>query len=145
MSEPRDRRIVCHLGTETAIEVVKHLPGCAEPGGTKIPLHGPKFEQGAMGLLVYPFQGLHSSAKGTPSRVVLRESPESFGSAQYRMAANPCYNTEILFSGPIHTEKGTRHTKNNIWRPTLHLWCNLHVHNHQNMPGTSPHWAVCPR
>ena len=81
---------MCHLGTETTREVDKNLPGRAEQGGTQISLHEPKFEQGAMGILVSPFQGAKSSAKNTPGNVVLREYFASFGSAHYIMAATPC-------------------------------------------------------
>ena len=75
----------------------KNLPGRAEQGGTQISLHEPKFEQGAMGILVSPFQGAQSSAKDTPVRVVLYESIASFGSAHYRMSGTPRYNVENYF------------------------------------------------
>ena len=89
MSDPSGSSTLCHLCTETAREVDKNLPGRAEQVRTQIPPHEPKVERGAMGILVSPFQGAKSSAKYTPSRVVLRGSLASSGSADYRMAANP--------------------------------------------------------
>ena len=88
-SEPSGSSILFHLGTETAREVDKNLPGCDEQGGTQIPLNKPEVERGSMGILVSPFQGAQSSAKDTTGRVVLRESLASFGSDHYRMAATP--------------------------------------------------------
>ena len=41
----------------------------------------------------------------------MQESIASFGSADYRMAATPRYNTEILFSEFIHAKKITWPTK----------------------------------
>ena len=90
MSEPSVRSILCHLGTKTAREVDTNLPGSAEQGRTKIPLHKPKVEQGSMGIVVYPFQGEQSSSKDTTGRVILQESLASFGSAHYRMDKTPC-------------------------------------------------------
>ena len=46
-----------------------------------------------------------------PGRVVLQEYPAYFGSARHRMAAIPHSNAEILFSGFIHTKKGTQQKK----------------------------------
>ena len=91
-SEPRGSSISCHIGTETAREVVKKLPGRDEQGRRKIPLHKPTVKREAMGILVSLFQDTQSSAKDIPGRMVLREYPAYFGSAHYRMAATPHSN-----------------------------------------------------
>ena len=92
----------------------KKLPGHNEQGRTKILAHEPKVKRGAMGLLVSPFKGSYGSAENTPSHVILRKSLASFESAHQIMAAMPCSNAEIIFSGFVHIENGTRQTKNPI-------------------------------
>ena len=110
-SEPSGRSISCDLGTETDREVDKTYLNVLNKEEQKIPLHELKVKRGSMGIIVSPFQGAQSSAKDTPGRVILRESLALLGSAHNRMAATHRYNAEILFSGFIHTKKGTRPTK----------------------------------
>ena len=70
-SEPSRINLLFHLGTETAREVNKNSPVRVEKGGMEIHLHKPKAKRGAMGPLVYPFQGAQSSAKDKTGHVVL--------------------------------------------------------------------------
>ena len=67
----------------------KNLPGRAEQRRKKIPLHKPKVKQGAMGILLSPFQGAQSSTKDMPGCFILQESLASFMSAHYIIAATP--------------------------------------------------------